>query len=89
MQHFKSFGTMVEQLMNLAKTKKTISKKQYEKFCNEYIFQAVLGNDFGVAFCKKFDILDYVLITIKDTIEAKRYIKNARYVRNDRPKLSK
>ena len=78
-------GTM-GQLMSLdliAKSAtKTISQARYDKFCNEFIFQTLrTGDRFGLAFCKKFKIMDYILIMSRDMEEAKRYIDVAKYVR--------
>lgn len=72
---------IVQQISNLeliAKTKNaTVSRKRYEKFCHGYIFQALKGDDFGIAFCKKFKIMDYILLMTKNIDEAKRYIEIA------------
>jgi hypothetical protein len=81
----------VGQLMSLdhiAKSAtKTISQARYDKFCNEFIFQTLrTGDQFGLAFCKKFKIMDYILIMSKNMEEAKRYIDIAKYVR---PKVIK
>lgn len=76
------FG-MTQQLMNIAKTTaKTISRKKYDKFCNEYIFQAIKGESFGIAFCKKFNMIDYILLLSKNTNDAQRYISTTQYIRN-------
>lgn len=39
-----------------------VSKKDYEQFRNEYIFDAIQGKSFGSAFCDRFDITDYLLL---------------------------
>ena len=81
----------VGQLMSLdhiAKSAtKTISQARYDKFCNEFIFQTLrTGDQFGLAFCKKFKIVDYILLRTPNINDAKRYIATTQYVR---PKVIK
>ena len=81
----------IDQLLNLdlitKSATKTISQSRYDKFCNEYIFQALkTGDNFGLAFCKKFKIVDYILLRTPNINDAKRYIATTQYVR---PKVIK
>jgi hypothetical protein len=71
----------VDNLMSLSKTKKTISKEDYQIFCKEYIFNAIQGETFGNSFCKRFEISDNMLSRIKDTSEAKFLINNLGYIK--------
>ena len=68
-------------LMSLSKTKKTISNEDYQIFCKEYIFNAINGETFGNAFCKRFELNDNLLSKIKDTSEAQFLIKNLGYIK--------
>lgn len=60
--------------------KKTVSKKEYEQFCEEYIFNAIKGDTFGFAFCTRFNIVDYMLLFERSSTKAQRYIEQARYI---------
>mgnify|MGYP003335542030 CR=1 FL=1 len=53
-----------------------VYKKDYETFCNEYIFDAIRGRTFGKAFCNKFNVTDYYLLVVKDVYLAKTYIEH-------------
>lgn len=68
-------------LTNLSKEKKTITKEDYQIFCKEYIFNAMQGETFGNAFCKRFGLTDNMLSRIKDTDEAKFLITNLGYIK--------
>lgn len=68
-------------LMSLSKTKHTISNEDYQIFCKEYIFNAISGETFGNAFCKRFGFTDNLLSKIKDTSEAQFLIKNLGYIK--------
>ena len=61
--------------------KKTISKEAYDRFCQEYIFSKLRGINFGEAFCREFDIIDYVLVIKRDEIRAKQHIREMGYVK--------
>jgi hypothetical protein len=64
---------------------KAVKEKDYDKFCNEYIFDAIQGVPFGVAFCKKFDIIDMLLMhPYKEMNKAKEYIKQSGYINDSR-----
>ena len=80
----RAFAAMAGELINgppSARPLPYISQQQYDRFCYEYLFDAIRGLTFGQAFCKKFSIHDVLLIhTIRDEQEAKRYIRGARYV---------
>ena len=74
---------IVQQIMNvgpIGKPTKTITSEQFKEFDHEYLFQALQGDRYGLAFCKRFEIVDYLLmlergINAKDYIEA-IYIKD-------------
>jgi predicted dithiol-disulfide oxidoreductase (DUF899 family) len=61
----------------------SITKKQLEDFEKEYIFEILQTNkSFGVYFCEKFSIIDYILMFEKNHDKALSYItKN--YITND------
>jgi len=61
-----------------------VSRKDYDKFCREYIFDVLkTGDPFGIAFCHKFMIGDFMLTRVykndidkcKEIIEESGYIK--------------
>lgn len=76
MDETQRFQTMIDQLINpQVSVYKKISKKSFEKFCYEYIFDAVKGFRFGEAFCKKFQIIDWSLMMQTQSYEdSKKYI---------------
>jgi hypothetical protein len=80
----------LQQLHNLdliVRTKKaTVSRKQYEKFCREFVFDALRGDTFGKAFCHKFKIMDYILLLSTDMDEAMRYIEKSKYIKDKETK---
>jgi len=40
----------------------TVPRKDFDTFCKEYIFDVLVHNSsFGAAFCKRFDIDDFIL----------------------------
>ena len=61
-----------------------VTRKDYDKFCREYIFDVLKTEDpFGIAFCHKFMINDFMLTRVhksnvdkcKEIIEESGYIK--------------
>lgn len=52
-----------------------ISKKEYQVFCKEYIFEQLKGKRFGSAFCERFDITDYVIKCLIDEDIAREMIE--------------
>ncbi len=64
----------------------TIDKKEFDAFCKEYIFDIIKGDSFGVSFCKRFGILDYLLLyTYKnDYDKAVKYIIKTGYLNDSR-----
>lgn len=58
-----------------------ISQEDYDKFCREYVFDALKGKSFGAAFCAKFNVVDFLLLRDQPDDWAKDYIKNCGYVR--------
>ena len=61
-----AFSSMISIMENAGQANIKISKKQYETFCKEYIFDQIKGMKFGKAFCEKFDINDNVLKCVFD-----------------------
>ena len=44
-----------------------ISKKEFESFCKEFLFEQLKGDiNLGEAFCKKYDEPNYVLSILPD-----------------------
>jgi len=73
------FDKIAKQLevQTLGKGKKdfSISKKEFESFCKEFLFEQIKGNiKLGEAFCKKYDELNYVLSILPDK-SAKEHIR--------------
>lgn len=76
----------LQQLHDLADLKfefRPISRSDYEQFKHEYIFQAIQNVPFGIAFCRRFQIVDYILTMSRDTNEAQRYIEVAKYIKDE------
>lgn len=65
----------------LNKKKKTITKSEYEVFCKEFIFDALCGETFGQAFCRKFKITDNLLNIVSSNSEAKYIIETLGYIK--------
>lgn len=64
---------------------RSVSKKDYEIFCKEYIFDAIQGVPFGIAFCQKFNIIDMLLFhPYKEMSKAQEYIKTSGYINDSR-----
>lgn len=82
-----AFESMAIQLSGFTfrhqKTKKTVSREDYEIFCKEYVFDNLREVSFARAFCERFDIKDDLLRTMthvsnadtKSLIEILGYIK--------------
>ena len=76
------FSSMVKQLELQTLGKNTnfkISKKEFENFQKEYIFEQIKGIKMGQAFCNKYKVLNHILEMLsndsaKDHIE-KFYVK--------------
>ena len=78
-----SFDQMALKLMAESKYKAPEHKiplADYEAFCREYIFDNLRGVSFGVAFCKKFEVNDLVLLVLKTVDGAKLHISDSRYI---------
>jgi hypothetical protein len=59
---------------------KQISKKQYELFCKEFVFEKLKGNSFAESFCKKFKFNDTFLKNLSDET-AKYHIEMLGYIK--------
>lgn len=60
---------------------KQISKKDYDLFCKEFVFEKIKGKKFGEAFCDKFGYNNFMLRNFSDET-AIRTIKNMGYVKD-------
>jgi hypothetical protein len=78
------FAEMVKLLLKIQKEAKgKVSRKEYDRFCREYIFDVLANNvPFGVAFCERFDINDFLLNSIleEDIERCKRFIEESGYI---------
>ena len=61
--------------------KKTVTKKEYQIFCKEYIFKQLEGESFAYAFCKRFGIRDTLLSSIMGYENAKFLIETIGYIK--------
>lgn len=52
-----------------------VSQKEFDTFCKEYIISALKEEKFSVSFCKKFGILDFILLLKSTPNEAREYIQ--------------
>lgn len=77
--YFKNLVTQLSQPPNLKKIRH-VPKKEYEVFCKEYIFDSIRGDDFGVAFCKRFMVFDTALLMNRGFEESKQYIEDVGYI---------
>jgi len=68
------FGYMVQSLQ-VKDTGKMVDKGEYEIFCKEYIFEKLKGFSFGYAFCKRFDIPNFMISSVTDDFSAKLHIE--------------
>ena len=68
----------LEQLTN--NNSKQISKKQYELFCKEFVFEKLKGIGFAESFCKKFKFNDTFLKNLSDET-AKYHIEMLGYIK--------
>lgn len=59
---------------------KQISKKQYELFCKEFVFEKLKGIGFAEAFCEKFNFNDTFLKNLSDET-AKYHIEMLGYIK--------
>ena len=84
-----AFANMLEQLTTVNKKLAigSVTRKDYEKFCNEYIFDVLVHNEpFGVAFCRKFELSDYMLTRVckNDIIKCRQLIEESGYLNDTR-----
>lgn len=63
------------------KSKKTVTQREYDEFKKEFVFEKLKGSTLGQAFCKKFQMADYMLLTLKDDNEIEFLIKNLGYIK--------
>jgi len=75
----KNTWLVLESLTN-NNAKKKVSRKDYEIFCKEFVFEKIKGKNFGEAFCYRFDLNPFFFInlsdeTSKDFIETLGYLE--------------
>jgi len=59
----------------------SISKKDYDIFCEEYIFEKLKGINFGTAFKERFNCHDRVLSMFRDQQDVMTHIEYCGYVK--------
>jgi hypothetical protein len=59
--------------------KRKVSKKEYEIFCKEFVFDKLKGKSFGETFCDKFNFNGMFLKNLSDDI-AKDQIETLGYI---------
>lgn len=59
---------------------KFVSKHDYVKFCNEFIFNKLKGETFAEAFCERFGFNNVFLKGLSDSI-AKHHIEQLGYIK--------
>ncbi len=83
-----AFNHVINDLLDTQKIAKgKVSRKDYEQFCKEYIFDVLKTNDpFGVAFCNKFGLGDYMLTRVykNDIMKCKELIEESGYINDTR-----
>lgn len=61
--------------------KVTVTRKDYQSFCKEYIFNKLKDEKFGEAFCKKFGIKDRSLSILSSETFARELIESLGYIK--------
>jgi hypothetical protein len=75
------FNTALPSLEQLTSIRtKPISKKQYQMFCREFVFEKLKGISFAESFCKKFKFNDTFLKNLSDDT-AKYHIEMLGYIK--------
>lgn len=59
---------------------KIVNRHEYQKFCNEFLFNKLKGEAFGEAFCKRFGFNDVFLKGLSDDT-AKFHIEKLGYIK--------
>lgn len=80
MNHFET-NSLMNMANLLSKAKKTVTQKEYDQFKKEFVFEKLKGLTLGKAFCKKFEIEDYMLSNLKDDNEIDFLIKALGYIK--------
>lgn len=52
----------------------SITRKQYNHWKKHYIFKALQGEHYGRSFCKRFEIVDYILSSTSNIDQCDRHI---------------
>ena len=76
-----NFITQLAALEKLTNNKhKKISRKDYEIFCKEFVFDKIKGKSFGESFCERFDFNGTFLKNLSD-VAAKDHIETLGYIK--------
>lgn len=76
-----AFATILGTLETLTdNARKSVDQKEYEIFCNEFIFEKIKGRSFGETFCKKFGLNDTFLKNLSDET-ARYHIEKLGYIK--------
>lgn len=76
-----AFATILGTLETLTNNaRKSVDQREYEIFCNEFIFDKIKGRTFGEAFCKKFGLNDTFLKNLSDQT-AREHIEKLGYIK--------
>lgn len=72
------FASIVDTLSiaSLPRANRTVSIDEFNDFDKHYLLDVLRDIPYGVAFCKKFNIVDFVLITTPDWMYCSNYIKD-------------
>ena len=60
---------------------KSVTKKEYNEFCKEYVFEKLKGINFGTAFQKRFGARDRILSMFSKQEDAMSHITYCGYVK--------
>jgi len=84
LNHFKAFNQAVACLTSYtnygSNSIKRVSSADYAAFCKENLFDELRGLKFGEAFCKKFEISDFVLNILHSRDSAMKHIQTVGYI---------
>ena len=75
-----------DQLVNFTDSKpnKPITNEQFERWKQDFTFDALHGQRYGQSFCNTFDITDYLLYYTPRTVDQINYYIKKNYVARSR-----
>lgn len=86
-----SFNNIATQLMNCRFASKSdypyIPREEYDNFCKEFIFAKLKDDTLGKAFCRTFNIIDYVLLLSSNDTFSMTHIEDKGYIGTPRDTL--